>query len=161
MTTSAFVFPGQGSQSVGMGQALAAAFPAAAAIFAAADSALGEPISRLAFDGPADVLDRTENAQPALLATSIAYLEALRERSAIEAATDIAQDLGARKVIVLPVSVAAHSPLMAEAADGMRRILAEVEFHDPSVPLLANADARPITTGDEARAELVDHLTAG
>jgi len=82
------------------------------------------------------------------------------ERSAIEAATDIARDLGARKVIVLPVSVAAHSPLMAEAADGMRRVLAEVEFHDPGVPLLANADARPITTGDEARAELVDHLTA-
>ena len=83
------------------------------------------------------------------------------ERSAIEAATDIARDLGARKVIVLPVSVAAHSPLMAEAADGMRRVLAEVEFHDPGVPLLANADARPITTGDDARAELVDHLTAG
>src|SRR4051812_19231540 len=80
MTTSAYVFPGQGSQSVGMGQALAAASPASAAIFAAADAALGEPISRLAFDGPADVLDLTENAQPALLATSIAYLAALRER---------------------------------------------------------------------------------
>ena len=80
MTRSAFVFPGQGSQSVGMGEALAAASPAAAAIFAAADAALGEPISRLAFAGPAEDLDRTENAQPALLATSIAYLAALRER---------------------------------------------------------------------------------
>jgi [acyl-carrier-protein] S-malonyltransferase len=80
MTTSAFVFPGQGSQSVGMGRALAAASPAAAAIFADADAALGEPISRLAFEGPAELLDRTENAQPALLATSIAYLAALRER---------------------------------------------------------------------------------
>ena len=260
MTRSAFVFPGQGSQSVGMGEALAAASPAAAAIFAAADAALGEPISRLAFTGPAEDLDRTENAQPALLATSIAYLAALRERTAatgdpldppafaaghsmgqysalvaaevisledgvrlvrergrlmqssgvgrdgamaailglddgrlpelvaaagahgifgvanrnapgqvvvsgeraaIEAAADLARELGARKVVILPVSVAAHSPLMAEAADGMRRALASVDFHDPVVPLLANADARPITTADGARAELVEHLTAG
>src|SRR5262249_44681456 len=80
MTTTAFVFPGQGSQSVGMGQALSGASPAAAAIFADADAALGESISSLAFEGPAELLDRTENAQPALLATSIAYLAALRER---------------------------------------------------------------------------------
>jgi [acyl-carrier-protein] S-malonyltransferase len=243
-----------------MGQALAAASEAAAAVFAEADAALGEAISLLAFEGPADALDRTENAQPALLATSIAYLAAARERwtrdgidvpapafaaghsmgqysamvaaevisladgirlvrergrlmqasgagrdgamaailglddaalpelveraathgtfgvanrnapgqvvvsgerAAIEASADIAKDLGARKAIVLPVSVAAHSPLMAEAADGMRQVLADVEFRDPVVPLLANADARPITTAEAARAELVDHLTAG
>jgi [acyl-carrier-protein] S-malonyltransferase len=260
MTTPAFVFPGQGSQSVGMGQALAAASPAAAAVFAEADAALGEPISRLAFEGPAETLDRTENAQPALLAASIAYLAALRERwaregseapapafaaghsmgqysalvaaevisladgvrlvrergrlmqasgsardgamaailglddaalpalverasahgtfgvanrnapgqtvvsgerRAIEAAAEIAKELGARKAIVLPVSVAAHSPLMAEAAEGMRRVLADSDFRDPIVPLLSNADAREITTADGARAELVEHLTAG
>ena len=62
---------------------------------------------------------------------------------------------------MLPVSVAAHSPLMAEAAEGMRRVLADVAFHDPAIPLLANADARPITTAVGARAELVEHLTAG
>jgi [acyl-carrier-protein] S-malonyltransferase len=260
MTTSAFVFPGQGSQSVGMGQALAAASPAAAAIYAEADAALGEPISDLAFAGPAEDLDRTENAQPALLATSIAYLATVRERwaaigidapqpafaaghsmgqysalvaagvisladgvrlvrergrlmqasgsgrdgamaaiiglddarlpelvdragrlgtfgvanrnapgqvvvsgerPAIEAAVDIGRELGARKVIVLPVSVAAHSPLMAEAAAGMRRVIADVEFRDPTIPLLANADAHEITTSDAARAELVEHLTTG
>jgi [acyl-carrier-protein] S-malonyltransferase len=260
MTSTALVFPGQGSQAVGMGQALAAASNAAAAVFAEADFALGEPIARLAFDGPAELLDRTENAQPALLATSIAYLAALRERwratgteaappafaaghsmgqysalvaaqvisltdgirlvrergrlmqasgagrdgamaavigldearipelvaeasrsgvfgvanrnapgqvvvsgerSAIDASVEIAKSLGARKVVVLPVSVAAHSPLMAEAADGMRRAISNVDFRDPAVPLLANADARPITTADGARAELVDHLTAG
>jgi [acyl-carrier-protein] S-malonyltransferase len=83
------------------------------------------------------------------------------ERGAIEAAADIAKELGARKAIVLPVSVAAHSPLMDEAADGMRQALADVAFRDPAVPLLANADARPITTADGARAELVEHLTAG
>src|SRR2546423_802820 len=80
MSRFAFVFPGQGSQAVGMGQALASASPAAAAVFAEADDARGQPISRLAWDGPAETLDRTENAQPALLATSIAYLAALRER---------------------------------------------------------------------------------
>ena len=67
MTKIAFVFPGQGTQSVGMGRALADASPAAAAVFAAADAALGEPISRLAWEGPAEDLNRTENAQPALL----------------------------------------------------------------------------------------------
>src|SRR5436190_9368399 len=260
MTSSAFVFPGQGSQSVGMGQALAAASPAAAAVLAAADVALGESISQLAATGPAVVLDRTENAQPILLAVSIAYLAAVRERwaalgieapspafaaghsmgqysalvaaevvsladgvrlvrergrlmqasgagrdgamaailglddgripelvaacsrhgifgvanrnapgqvvvsgerAAIEASVDAAKELGARKVVVLPVSVAAHSPLMAEAADGMRRALADIEFRTPVIPLLANADARMIATAEDARAELVDHLTAG
>src|SRR3972149_5869590 len=67
MGKGAVIFPGQGSQSVGMGQDLAAASPAAAAVFAAADAALGEPISRLAWEGPEEDLNRTENAQPALL----------------------------------------------------------------------------------------------
>src|SRR5439155_14959887 len=80
MSQLAFVFPGQGSQSVGMGKSLAQSSPAAAAIFAEADDALGESISELSWDGPAETLDLTVNAQPALLATSIAYLAALRER---------------------------------------------------------------------------------
>ena len=79
MSQLAFVFPGQGSQSVGMGRALVERSPAAAAVFAAADAALGEPISSLAWEGPAESLDRTEQAQPAILAASIAILEALRE----------------------------------------------------------------------------------
>jgi [acyl-carrier-protein] S-malonyltransferase len=260
MTSIAFVFPGQGSQSVGMGRAVAASSAAAAAVFAAADDALGESISSLAWDGPEEELNRTENAQPALLATSIAYLVAASERAvsagrevpapafiaghsmgqysamvaggaldladgvrlvrergvqmqrsgagrdgamaavlglddaavpelvrqasahgvfavanrnspgqvvvsgeraAIDAAADIAKALGAKRAIVLPVSVAAHSPLMTEAAAAMRGILATIAFRDPTAPLLANADARPITTADGARAELVEHLTAG
>jgi [acyl-carrier-protein] S-malonyltransferase len=260
MHTYAFVFPGQGSQSVGMGRALAERSPAAAAVFREADSVLEEPISRLAWEGPDDELDRTANAQPALLATSLAYLAALRERwaqlgidvppaafaaghsmgqysalvaadvisladglrlvrqrgllmqssgsgrdgamaaiigldearlpelvasasahgtfgvanrnapgqvvvsgdrAAIEASADIAKELGARKAIVLPVSVAAHSPLMAEAAAAMREVLASVPFADPTMPLLANADARPLADAEASRAELVEHLTAG
>ena len=83
------------------------------------------------------------------------------ERPAVEAALVIARALGARRAIELPVSVAAHSPLMAEAADGMRRVLEGIVFRDPKPPLLANADAHPITTADGCRAELVDHLTTG
>ena len=251
MSAIAFVFPGQGSQSVGMGAALVARSPAAAAVFAAADAALGESLSRLAWEGPAETLNLTENAQPALLATSIAYLAALRERwaaraaaggapapepafvaghsmgqysafvasgaldladgvrlvkergrlmqasssgregrmaaligldearlpelvagasafgvfgvanrnapgqvvvsgerAAVEASLQLARTLGARRAIELPVSVAAHSPLMAEAAEQMTAVL-------------ANADARPIRTADDARIELVEHLTTG
>jgi [acyl-carrier-protein] S-malonyltransferase len=83
------------------------------------------------------------------------------ERPAIEAGAELARDLGAKRAIVLPVSVAAHSPLMAEAAEGMRATLEGIAFADPATTLLANADARPITTADGARAELVEHLTAG
>ena len=83
------------------------------------------------------------------------------KRPAIEAGAEHAKALGARRAIVLPVSVAAHSPLMAEAADGMRETLATVPFRDPTATLLANADARRITTADGARAELIEHLTAG
>lgn len=83
------------------------------------------------------------------------------ERAAIEAAADIARALGAKRAIVLPVSVAAHSPLMTEAAEAMRRVLASVEFREPTAALLANADARSILDGEGARAELVAHLTAG
>jgi [acyl-carrier-protein] S-malonyltransferase len=256
----AFVFPGQGSQSVGMGQTLASTSRAAAAVFEAADAALGEPISALAWDGPAERLDLTENAQPALVAASIAILDAIREgfdaagrerpvpafaaghsmgqytamvaagaldladavrlvrergrlmqasgqgrdgamaaliglddarlpelvegagahgvfvvanrnapgqvvvsgeRAAIEAGADLAKALGAKRAIVLPVSVAAHSPLMAEAADRLHVVLETIEFRDPGVTLLANADGRPITTAEGCRTELVEHLTAG
>jgi [acyl-carrier-protein] S-malonyltransferase len=82
-------------------------------------------------------------------------------RSAVEAGAELARSFGARRAIVLPVSVAAHSPLMAEAAEGMRTALGDVEFLDPEPPLLANADARPITTAAACRAELVEHLTTG
>jgi [acyl-carrier-protein] S-malonyltransferase len=83
------------------------------------------------------------------------------ERSAVEASLDIARELGARKTVLLPVSVAAHSPLMADAATAMAEVLAAVPFADPAPPLLSNAGARPIADAAAARAELVEHLTAG
>jgi [acyl-carrier-protein] S-malonyltransferase len=73
------LFPGQGSQKPGMGKDLAAAFPAAADVFRQADAALGEPLSTLCFDGPADTLTLTHNAQPALLAHGAAVWAVTRE----------------------------------------------------------------------------------
>ena len=75
--TAAFTFPGQGSQAVGMGKALAEAFPAARAVFDEVDSALGEKLTAVIWDGPAETLQLTENAQPALMAVSIATLRVL------------------------------------------------------------------------------------
>ncbi len=77
---TAFVFPGQGSQFVGMGRSLAAKWPAARLIFDEADAALGFPLSTLCFEGPEDQLKLTENTQPALLAVSMAAFAVLRER---------------------------------------------------------------------------------
>jgi [acyl-carrier-protein] S-malonyltransferase len=238
-----------------MGKALRDASPAAAAVFAAADEQLGGSISSLAFEGPEEQLNLTVNSQPAILATSIAYVFAAEEanggslpqasfyaghsmgqysamvaagvislgdglrlvrergkqmqasapdgamaaiiglpddqvsalesagqalgvftianrnspgqivvsgeRSAVEGAAEKARELGAKRALVLMVSVAAHSPLMSLAAEKMRVILADITFNDPRAPLLANADARLLTTGEECRAELVEHLTRG
>jgi [acyl-carrier-protein] S-malonyltransferase len=77
----AFVFPGQGSQAVGMGRALHDAVPAARLVFAEVDEALGTPLSRLVFVGPEEELRLTEHAQPALMATSLAAVRALEARS--------------------------------------------------------------------------------
>ncbi len=76
----AWLFPGQGSQAVGIGKEIHAASPAARAVFERADAALGEPLSRLILEGPEDTLTLTANAQPAIVATSIAVLAAIRER---------------------------------------------------------------------------------
>jgi [acyl-carrier-protein] S-malonyltransferase len=76
----AFIFPGQGSQKVGMGRALADAFPICRETFAEADAALGEPLSRLIFEGPEDLLTRTENTQPAILTVSVAAYRLLASR---------------------------------------------------------------------------------
>ena len=76
----AFIFPGQGAQQVGMGRALADAYPICRETFEEADAALGEPLSRLIFDGPEDLLTRTENTQPAILAVSTAAARLLASR---------------------------------------------------------------------------------
>jgi len=244
-----WIFPGQGSQAVGMGSEAFAASPAARAVLAEAEAALGEKIGELIANGPADALERTEQAQPAILIISIALLEAARERAAargetletpnfaaghsagqyaaavaagalsigdavklarirgdlmqtsgggrpgamaailglpeseeslvlanrnspgqivlsgevaaIEHAVAAAAAAGAKRAVRLQVSIASHSPLMEEAAAGMRAALESVTVHDPKITMLANANAAPIRTAAELRRELSDHLTTG
>lgn len=260
----AFLFPGQGSQSVGMGRAAADAYPAAAATFAEADDALGMKLSALCFEGPEAELTDTINAQPALLVTSIALLRALeaeigsaaapqtgapvyvaghsmgeytalvaagavsfvgalrlvRERGRLmkqagertpgrmaavlgldeaqvaaicaevtgrggsnhgvvqvandncpgqvvisgdvpgmEAAMAALQAAGARKVVPLAVSIAAHSPLMRPAAEELRHAIEATPIQEPRVPLIGNTSAAVLTDAAAIRAELLAQLT--
>lgn len=88
--TAAFTFPGQGSQAVGMGKALAEAFPVARAVFDEVDSALGQKLSTVIWEGPAEALQLTENTQPALMAMSLATLRVLEAEAGIDLARDAA-----------------------------------------------------------------------
>jgi [acyl-carrier-protein] S-malonyltransferase len=89
MTMSvAFVFPGQGSQAVGMGKALADAFAPARRVFAEVDDALGEKLSTIIWEGPADTLTLTENAQPALMAVSLAVIRVLEAEAGLDLKRD-------------------------------------------------------------------------
>jgi [acyl-carrier-protein] S-malonyltransferase len=90
MTKTAFLFPGQGSQAVGMGKALAEHFPAARAVFEEVDTALGQKLSALMFEGPEDQLTLTANAQPALMAHSLAVIRVLEAEKGLDLARDAA-----------------------------------------------------------------------
>jgi [acyl-carrier-protein] S-malonyltransferase len=84
----ALVFPGQGSQTVGMGKALAANFPVAAQVFAEVDDALGAKLSAIVFEGPIETLTLTENAQPALMAVSLATIRVLETKAGLDLKRD-------------------------------------------------------------------------
>jgi [acyl-carrier-protein] S-malonyltransferase len=87
---AAFVFPGQGSQAVGMGRSLAEAYPSARRVFEEVDAALDERLSDIIWNGPADTLTLTENAQPALMAVSLAAMRVLEEEAGVELKRDAA-----------------------------------------------------------------------
>ena len=84
----AFIFPGQGSQTVGMGRGLADAFPAARLVFEEVDEALGEALTKVIWDGPAETLMLTENAQPGLMAVSLAAMRVLETEAGVDLARD-------------------------------------------------------------------------
>ena len=105
--TLAFLFPGQGAQTIGMGQALAEAYPAAKAVFDEVDDALGEKLSDLIWSGDQDDLTLTQNAQPALMATSMAAMRALEAEGvaitdAVAARCQYERRRGERDRIVTP-----------------------------------------------------------
>lgn len=87
---TAFIFPGQGSQAVGMGKALADNFPAAKAVFEEVDAALGDSLTKVMWEGPSDALTLTANAQPALMAVSIAALRVLESEAGLDLAREAA-----------------------------------------------------------------------
>ena len=254
-TVTAFVFPGQGSQFVGMGRELAQASPAAQQTFAAADEILGFKLSMLCWEGPEAELNETVNTQPALYVCSLAALRALRERrgdfspafmaghslgeisalaaagaltfedglrlvrkrgevmkaagqknpggmaavlnldpealadacldacrdtggivqvandncpgqvvisgdlTALEKAMELAKGRGAKRAVRLPVSIAAHSPLMQPAVEEFTRAVAAISFSAPHPAVIGNIRALPLTDPGEILTELPGQLT--
>jgi len=255
MSQTAFLFPGQGSQYVGMGQDLYETYPEARATFDQADKVLGFALSDLCFNGPEETLSDTINTQPAIFVISVALLRTLEsnrlqipgfvaghslgEYSALVAAgamgfaaglqlvrergrlmkeagkrssggmaavlgletevvnevcrqareetggviqvanynspgqivisgdfrtRDIAIELakaeGARRLVPLAVSIAAHSPLMECVVDEFRQAVKATEFRKPAVPVVANVSAAPLGSVEAIREELVQQLTS-
>jgi len=246
----AYIFPGQGAQTVGMGKDLYDNFDSVKLLFKQADEAVGFPLTKIFFEGPEEELKKTSNAQPALVAVSIACLKAAQEvggknlpapsytaghslgeytalaaTSVIDFSTavylakergrlmyeaglktpggmmamigieeavlaeicketgtvianinspsqlvisgaleniakagEMAKAKGAARAIPLQVSGAFHSPLMQPAVDGMTKILAKVNFKDPSAPIIANVTAQPLTQGNQIKEELLKQL---
>jgi [acyl-carrier-protein] S-malonyltransferase len=134
----AFVFPGQGSQKAGMGRALAEAFPEAAAAFEEADRTLGQPLSKLCFEGPDDDLQLTANAQPAILAVSVAAARCLAAR-------------GVTPDWVAGHSLGEYSALVAAGALDLAPALATVrrrgEYMQEAVPVGEGAMAAILALG--------------
>ena len=253
--TLAFTFPGQGSQSVGMGKELADTFASARAVFQEVDDALSQNLSRLMWEGPMEDLTLTANTQPALMACSIAAMQVLKtefdvdvtvakyvaghslgeysalcaagslslsqtakllrlrgeamqkavavgvgsmaallgasmedaedavkagsakgicqiandnatgqvvlsgEKDAIELAAEHARELGVRKAVILPVSAPFHCDLMAPAAEAMADALADIDMLAPTVPVVNNVSARPISDPAQLKADLVTQVT--
>jgi len=135
--TRAFVFPGQGSQAVGMGRDLAAAFPAAREVFEEVDEALKQKLSRIMFEGPETELVLTANAQPALMAVSVAVVRVLQQEAKL--------DLGRHAKFVAGHSLGEYSALAAartfSLADTARLLRLRGEAMQKAVPVGTGAMA--------------------
>lgn len=146
----AFVFPGQGSQAVGMGRELAEAFPAARAVFEEVDDALEQRLSRLMFEGPDSDLVLTENAQPALMAVSLAVVRVMESEGNLI--------LGDKAALVAGHSLGEYSALAAagglELADAARLLKQRGQAMQEAVPVGEGAMAAVLGLDMEAVAAL-------
>jgi [acyl-carrier-protein] S-malonyltransferase len=155
--TVAFVFPGQGSQAVGMGKALAEAFAPARQVFEEVDDALGDKLSRLMFEGPAETLMLTEHAQPGLMAVSLAVVRVLEA----EAGLDLKRDAQ----FVAGHSLGEYSALAAagafSVADAARLLRTRGQAMQKAVPVGAGAMAALIGLDFEAAAAVAAEAAQG
>ena len=175
----AFVFPGQGAQTVGMGRALTETYSASRAIFEEVDDALGEKLSHLIWEGDQDALTLTRNAQPALMATSLAAMAALEsegvnveaarfvaghslgEYSALAAAGSISvadtarllRTRGAAMQEAVPVGVGAMAAILGLGLDDVRAIAAEAADDDVCQAANDNDPGQVVVSGDKAAVE--------
>src|SRR5712675_95588 len=180
----AFLFPGQGSQVVGMGKELAANYPVARQTFEEADEALRYKLSQLCFDGPEEKLKLTEITQPAILTVSVAAFRVLRERGpkpdfvaghslgeysahisagtlafadAVRAVRNRGQYM--QEAVTLPVSAPFHCALMQPAQNRLAVDLEQLNFQNPAYPVVCNVDALSVVDADAARAALIRQVT--
>lgn len=176
----AYVFPGQGSQFVGMGKALADAYPAARAVFQEVEDALGQPLAQLMFEGPEEDLRLTENTQPALMAVSVAVARVLEEaglRLTDHAAYVAGHSLGEYSALVaagsfnlsdaarllklrgqamqraVPVGEGAMAALLGLDFDAAAEIAAEAAGDGVCGPANDNAPGQVVVSGDKAAVE--------
>jgi [acyl-carrier-protein] S-malonyltransferase len=132
----ALVFPGQGSQSPGMGKELFEKFPVARQVFEEADDALGSPISRLCFEGPAEELQLTENTQPAILTVSVAAFRVLKEAGVSAPAFVAGHSLGEYSALVAAGTLS--------LSDAVRTVRARGRYMQEAVPVGTGAMAAVI-----------------
>jgi malonyl CoA-acyl carrier protein transacylase len=179
----AFIFPGQGSQAVGMGKALADNFPSARKVFDEVDAALNEKLTATIWEGPVDRLTLTENAQPALMAVSLATLRVLESEAGFDLKRDAAfvagHSLGEYSALAAAgaLSIADTARLLRTRGRAMQAAVpvgegamaallgldfataAEVSVHPPVVPVVANVLARAISDPAEIVRALVAQVT--
>ncbi|MBI2822125.1 MAG: ACP S-malonyltransferase [Acidobacteria bacterium] len=145
MSVIAFVFPGQGSQTVGMGKELAERYPEARTVFEQADAVLGFSLSRLCFEGPAEELNLTANTQPAILTCSVAALRVL-QRGGLEPSLMAGHSLGEYSALLAAGAL--------DFADALRVTRSRGEWMQEAVPVGAGSMAAILGLGEEAISDL-------